>query len=295
MSTRVSVVVATHNRRATLARALDSVDRQCFPALEMIVVDDRSTDGTIDWLRTERPDVWALVNGGTPGAAAARNLGIERARGEIVAFLDDDDVWLPGYLRAQVEHLEAAPRAAVSYADHVEVDAAGRRFFPDKRTLLPQESQFVQLLADCPIHTSSVAACRRDAFETYGRLDERLRIVHDWEWYARVVAKGGVVVHLARQLVERGVPGGLTAHRSWYREESVVLTRVLAGRPADERLVRTYRALFFGRVALAKGDVVFGLARVAEALRRSPSSSARLSVAAVRRRLSPPTPAVAPA
>lgn len=287
MTPRVSVIVPTRNRRVALERALDSVHGQTYRDFELIVVDDGSTDGTSKWLEAASPQVRLFTRDAHAGAAAARNFGIANARGEMIALLDDDDRWLPAYLGAQVEHLDASPDAAVSYARHVEVDPAGRRATPDTRTLLPDASPLVRVLADCPIHTSSVAAFRRDVFERFGRFDERLLIVHDWEWYARVVALGGVLKRLGGQLVERGVPGGLIqSHDDWYREESGVIAHVLAGRPADERLVRTYRALYFGRIALARGDLRFGLARLGEAFRRSPGLAARLAAAAARRRLS---------
>ena len=287
MTPRVSVIVPTRNRRVALGRALDSVNGQTYRDFELIVVDDGSTDGTSKWLEATSPHVRLFTRDTPAGAAAARNFGIANARGEVIALLDDDDCWLPPYLGAQVEHLDASPDAAVSYAHHVEVDPAGRRTAPDTRTLLPGASPLVRVLADCPIHTSSVAAFRREAFGRFGRFDERLLIVHDWEWYGRVVALGGTLKRLGRQLVERGVPGGLiAAHRDWYREESGVIARVLAGRAADERLVRTYRALYFGRLAVGRGDLTFGLARLGEAFRRSPDLAARLAAAAVRRRLS---------
>jgi len=77
--------------------------------------------------------VWST----TPrGAGAARNRGIATARGEFIAFLDDDDTWQPAYLELQLRHLAAAPEAALSYADHLEVDSRGRRSRPDTEALL---------------------------------------------------------------------------------------------------------------------------------------------------------------
>lgn len=288
MTPRVTVVVPTRDRREALARALAGVDTQAYRDFELIVVDDASADRTEEWVREHRPDALLLAHPSPRGAAAARNLGVERARGELVALLDDDDAWDPDYLAAQVSALYAHPEATLSYADHVEVNPAGRRSRPDTRTLLPGTGSLIRLLADCPIHTSSVVVVRRDAFTRHGAFDESLAIVHDWEWYARVVAQGGVLHHLDRPLVERGVPGGLIrSHRDWYREESSVLAHALAGRPEDERLVRTYRALFFGRVALGRRDVSFGVARLVEAFRRSPRRAVSLAAAALQRRARP--------
>ena len=245
MAARVSVVVPTRNRRAALGRALASVEAQTYRDLELVVVDDASTDGTAAWLSARFPAIRVVALASAVGAAAARNRGLEEARGELVAFLDDDDVWRPGYLEAQVAHLDAHPGADLSFADHVERDASGRASLPDTRSLLAYPTPLVRLLSESFIHTMSVVVCRRRAFDRAGRFDERLSIVHDLDWYARVLAGGGRIAHLPRRLVERAVPGGLvTAHSEWFREESQLLARTFAAMPGQgrhERIVRAYR------------------------------------------------------
>ena len=285
---RVSVVVPTWNRRALLERALAAVDEQEFRDFELIVVDDGSTDGTADWLRARRPQVQLIASPRRVGAAAARNLALERARGELVAFLDDDDLWRPGYLAAQIAHLDANPWATLSFADHVEVDSEGRTARPDTAAVLPQASALVRLLAESQIHTMSVVVCRRDALGRFGLLDERLAIVHDLEWYARLVAAGRRVARLGQLLAERRVPGGLvSAHRDWFREERTVHETTFAREQlsrSDRRLIRTYRSLFFARIALGKGDVSFGLARLVEAAWSSPRWTLEVAARRVLRR-----------
>ncbi|MDQ5821259.1 MAG: glycosyltransferase [Actinomycetota bacterium] len=289
MTPRVSVVVPTRNRLATLTRALAGVDAQRFRDFEILVVDDGSTDGTADWLRARYPGVRLLARASPAGAASARNLGLERARGKFVAFLDDDDVWQPSYLEAQVNHLDANPAAALSYADYVESDSFGRRSRPDNRTRLRNASPLLRLLAESFIHTLSVVVCRREAFDRFGRFDESLTIVHDLEWYARVLGGGGSVLHLQRALVDRSVPGGLLAsHRHWFREERAVLAKALDGSPEHrkyERMVRAYRSLFFARVALTRRDLTFGLVRLVEAFLSSPRWTVQLATVRLLRRI----------
>lgn len=89
-----SVVIPTFNRRALLARTLESVTRQTFADFEIIVVDDGSTDGTLEYLRSLERDV-RLLRQENKGAGVARNAGASEARGEYIAFLDSDDVWFP--------------------------------------------------------------------------------------------------------------------------------------------------------------------------------------------------------
>jgi glycosyltransferase involved in cell wall biosynthesis len=280
MTPRVSVVVATRDRRRLLARALATVDAQRYRDLEVIVVNDGSADDTAGWLRAERPRDCVVETGRPRGAAAARNRGVARARGEIVAFLDDDDAWRASYLKAQVARLDADPGLDLCTAGHVEVDAGGRVFHPDLRPVFAHGSALVHMLAECPIHTLSVVACRRATLARIGPFDETLQIAHDLDWYLRLLGAGGRVAHHQEALVERTVPGGLmTRHRQWFREERAVHRRMIDQglvTAAQQRRIRAARALLFARIALAKGDVPFALARVVEAFAAAPLDATRI-------------------
>jgi glycosyltransferase involved in cell wall biosynthesis len=277
----------TRDRLELLRRALSGVDAQRFADFEVIVVDDGSVDGTAEWLRIHRPDVRLLASTRPTGAAAARNRALARARGELVAFLDSDDIWKPSYLDRQVAQLDRNPEAALSYADHLESGPDGRVTRPNSRALVPDAGPLVRLLAEVFIHTLSSVVCRRETFDRYGRFDESLAIVHDFDWYVRVLEGGGAITHLPHPLVKRSVPGGLvTAHRRWFSEDSAVIAKALAARsvPAREAsMIRTYRSLFFARLALGNGDLGFGLGRLADAL-RSPRWSIRLVARSLARR-----------
>src|SRR5262245_21923057 len=104
----VSVIVPTRDRPTLLARALASIDAQTFCAGEIIVVDDGSQNPPHEVI-AGFPSVRLIVLPRRGGAAAARNVGIRASRGEFVAFLDDDDAWLPSKLERQVELLAASP------------------------------------------------------------------------------------------------------------------------------------------------------------------------------------------
>src|SRR5262249_14957766 len=230
-----------------------------------------------------------LINKTPVGAAAARNRGLERARGEFVAFLDDDDVWQPSYLEAQVANLDSNADAALSYADHVNVDSKGHQTRPDIHPLLNYESPLVWLLTECFVHTLSVVVCRRKVFDAVGVFDPELSIVHDLDWYARVLAAGANFTRLPSVLVQRSVPGGLvTSYRKWFREEHALLER-LFGRDLThhehERMIRAYRALFFAHVGWEQRDFAFGAWRMYDALAQSPHWTLRMAALRLGRRL----------
>ncbi len=232
MAPRVSVIVATRNRRRLLARAVASVDRQRHRDFEVIVVDDGSDDGTIEWLRAQRPQDCLVEHDRPRGAAASRNDGLAQARGEIIAFLDDDDVWHPEYLETQIAQLDSDHAVEMSTTGHVEVDRAGRVTHPDLTSLCGSANSRVRMLAECPVHTMSLVACRRSAFLRVGVFDETLEIVHDLDWYVRFLAAGCRYAHDPAVRVERAVPGGLVSrYREWFVEERTVHERILPGGP----------------------------------------------------------------
>jgi len=287
MRPRVSVIVATRDRRQALARALASVDDQRYRSFEVIVIDDASTDGTWEWLRTHRPRDHVVTTDRPLGAAAARNRGVAWARGDIVAFLDDDDTWGAGYLEAQVQQFDADSGVDASATGHIEIDRGGQVWHPDVRAVFDYASPLIRMLAECPVHTLSVVACRRAAFERFGPFDETLEVVHDLDWYLRLLAAGGRLAEIRAVLVRRAIPGGLVSrHRRWFSEERAVHRRIFAqglvGR-AERRRIEASRALFFARIGLAKGDVGFCLARLAEAVAASPVDAMRIAVIRWRR------------
>ena len=113
---RCSIIIPTYNRAAYLDRAIDSVLGQMEDGDELIVVDDGSEDGTPAVLK-KYGDRIAVVQGGHGGAGRARNLGIARARNDLVAFLDSDDVWFPHKLRIQRAFMERRPDILFSYTN----------------------------------------------------------------------------------------------------------------------------------------------------------------------------------
>jgi glycosyltransferase involved in cell wall biosynthesis len=106
---RVSVVLPTHNRVQLLGRALESVLAQTLTNIEVLVIDNASTDGTTEYLSSlADPRLRVIRVNGKLGASAARNVALRQARGEFVSFQDDDDVWLPQKLATQLSVLERA-------------------------------------------------------------------------------------------------------------------------------------------------------------------------------------------
>ncbi len=118
MAETVSVIIPSFNRRHCLPRALDSVLAQTVPALEIIVVDDGSSDGTRSLIASDYPQVTYLWQPNR-GVSAARNAGIEAARGDWLAFLDSDDEWLPSKLELQLALASSMPQCPLVHSDEI--------------------------------------------------------------------------------------------------------------------------------------------------------------------------------
>lgn len=112
---RVSTIIPTYNSEATLAQAIDSALAQDFAGQEIIVVNDGSTDSTQRVLESYGTRV-SVIQQDNRGQPTARNRAIENAAGEYLAFLDSDDVWLPGRLAKTVAALERKPNAALVFS-----------------------------------------------------------------------------------------------------------------------------------------------------------------------------------
>jgi glycosyltransferase involved in cell wall biosynthesis len=184
----VTVVIATRNRHDFLAAALESALRQEEVDLEVIVVDDGSTDETPALLAGfDDPRVRVIRNERSAGVARSRNEGIREARGRWVAFLDDDDTWAPVKLRAQLDAARVR-KAAFVWAGVIVVDGRGAVLRIDPA---PEADGIERnLLRRNVIGTPSTVVARADLLRRLGGFDERLSIIEDWDLWIRLAAEG---------------------------------------------------------------------------------------------------------
>ena len=173
MNPVVSVVTATYNCARFLARAVDSVLAQTLREVELIVVDDGSTDATPAIMRRYRDDPRVCHSRQeNRGPAAARNSGIRRARAPLVAFLDADDVWLPEKLERQVPRFAADPNVAVVYARRLRIDEEGCPLSAEQPSLCRGDVLRPLFLKNFICLSSAVV--RREALDWSGLFDERI-------------------------------------------------------------------------------------------------------------------------
>jgi glycosyltransferase involved in cell wall biosynthesis len=178
---RISAVIPTRDRRELVLAAVRSALAQDPAPLEVVVVDDGSHDGTPAAVTEAFGDAVRVVRGRGDGAASARNLGAREARGDWIAFLDDDDVWLPGHLGRLAGAITGTGGRALAYFDDAALPAqqggetlwAHCGFAPDGDVELCERGAPWVLLTRQPLMTPAVVV-RRDAYLAAGGMDERL-------------------------------------------------------------------------------------------------------------------------
>ena len=186
----VSVVIPSYNRRGLIGQALDSVLNQTHPPMQIIVVDDGSTDDTSSFVAASYPSVDLIVQNNR-GVSAARNTGIVACRGTWVAFLDSDDSWLPTKLDRQLDIMAENPEHRLCHTEEIWI-RNGRRVNQMKKHKKSGGWIFERCLALCCISPSS-ALIRRDVFDDIGMFDESLPACEDYDFWLRITAKEPVV------------------------------------------------------------------------------------------------------
>jgi glycosyltransferase involved in cell wall biosynthesis len=198
---RVSVIIPTYNRSWCLSEAIDSVLSQTFRDMELIVVDDGSTDET-PALLSRYGDRLRCLRQANQGVSAARNNGFQAADGALIAFLDSDDLWQPDKLTRQVAFFDRQPEAQICQTEETWI-RRGVRVNPRHRHRKPSGWIFEPSLALCLVSPSAVMM-RRELLEEMGGFDESLPACEDYDLWLRVSLR--YPIHLIDEalVVKRG-------------------------------------------------------------------------------------------
>lgn len=179
----VSVVLPTRNRAPLLRRALGSVLGQTYQHLELLIVDDASTDGTAALVQGVPDDRVRFFRLDRPaGAPAARNLAIGQARGDLIAFQDSDDEWHAEKLARQVPRLVSLPRqTALTYTAILKIMALGAVRIPGPQEKRRLSGDLRSSLLHGNFISTQTALVRADALRSVGGFDERMPRLQDWD------------------------------------------------------------------------------------------------------------------
>jgi glycosyltransferase involved in cell wall biosynthesis len=211
---KVTIIIPTYNRRDWIGECLDSVLGQTYGNIETIVVDDCSTDGTVEWLRSEEKYSKVVVhqqekNG---GASIARNTAIGMANGKLIVFIDSDDILLPGHIETAVRYFEKHDDLGLFCCDSRMIDAEGRELFGGKtwhQSLAEAKGYDIKTGFRSLKDVFSYSNCfpgftlRREVFAELGGFDQSIFPADDYDLALRVAASRFKVFYLHEPLCLR--------------------------------------------------------------------------------------------
>ena len=290
---QISVVIPAYNEEKFVGAAIESALRQTRRDLDVVVVDDGSSDGTAAVVESYSADErLRLIRQENQGLSAARNTGVAAAKGELIAFLDSDDVWMPDFCEEMAAALERTPGAGLAYCDAWWVDDAGERFYRQSAMAVnnpPQDpphdpEEFLRLLIRRGNFIFVSTMVRSEVLAEVGGFDTTLSAVEDYDMWIRILAAGHGAAATGRRLaVKRGRTSAMSRqHRNMF----VNLRRVLLdtaekrGVPADVAAVARERVAALDReIAAVDGEAP---ARAAVVALRSRAGRARRALLARR-------------
>lgn len=213
----ISVIIPAYNGEVTLAETLRSVLNQTHGHLEVVVIDDGSTDGTAEIVEGFTDPRLTLHRFTNRGAPVSRNRGIRLAKGQYLAFVDADDLWSPDKLEKQLAALEDDPRAGVAYSFTTYIDEAGNVLYPGLHEAISGDvlrPLFVRFF----LQNGSNALVRRQVFDRIGVFDETLEVCDDYDFYLRAAEHFHFALVPEDQVFYRVRKGSLSTQPSKMRQ-----------------------------------------------------------------------------
>ncbi|MCP2727284.1 glycosyltransferase family 2 protein [Limnofasciculus baicalensis] len=199
----VSVIIPVYNGDRYLAEALKSVVQQTYQPIEIIVVDDGSTDNSAN-IALSYKEVRYIYQS-NQGVAVARNVGISQSRGEFIALLDQDDRWTPNKLSIQIKYLLEH--------ENIGYTLAKMRVFLEPGTEKPSWLKAEYLSEDIPGYILGLLVARKSIFEKVGNLNPNYKFGNDSDWFFRANDVGIPMVILPETLLYKRVHGANESHK----------------------------------------------------------------------------------
>ena len=232
MGKLVSAIIITHNRRELVEKAYRSVKQQDYCPMEIIVVDDASEDGTKEYFEgmvDPQLRYFYISREESRGGNHARNVGICQARGEYLAFLDDDDEWMPTKTGKQVAVLDSRPEVGiVSSIKMIQRDFTVE--YPDLLKNYPQTEDMHTEIFNCTSYTTSCMMMRKQILEEIGMFDEQLRY---WQEY-------DLLIRLAQVTLIARIDEPLTLYRIIRKDKNRLTNRLEGWEKAVEYINHKY-------------------------------------------------------
>ena len=193
MGPLVSVVIPTYNRAYSVGKAVHSVIRQTYENLEIIIVDDGSTDNTREIIENIKDSRIVYIYQKNQRQSAARNNGVRVAKGDLIAFLDSDDIWLPEKLEKQVKAFQSDPHIGLVTCWSKSVNVNDPDNYAINACYARNREEFIlDLLLEKVIISTSQAVIKRECFEKLGGFDPNFLLEEDYDMFLRVASEDDV-------------------------------------------------------------------------------------------------------
>lgn len=185
----ISVIVPAYNAEQTVLETIASLQRQTFSDFELIVVNDGSTDRTLNQLNTIQDVRLKVFSYENAGVSIARNRGLQHATGDFITFIDADDLWTADKLELQIAALKQRPQAGVAYSRTCFMDEQGKTFHVDDQPM-PEGNVYAKLLTkNFLLSPGSNPLIRRQALESVNGFDSNFTHGEDWDLYLRLASQ----------------------------------------------------------------------------------------------------------
>jgi len=246
----VAVIIPCYNAAKYIGKALDSVLNQDYKHLEIVAIDDGSTDETKKILESYAPKIRALShpNNANLGQAASSNLGIAETKSDLIAFLDSDDMWYPNKIEQQVKIFEKYSDVGLVYTNGYVIDGNDNILYKLFSDSFQEENISRRILLKCYIRTPSSVMVRREALEQIGLFQPYLRNGQDHDMWIRLseVTKFYYLPHFLTAY--RKYPGQISSRRSLWEAGFVVLRDACKRYPYGVNLRRKRMAVLYYRL-----------------------------------------------
>jgi glycosyltransferase involved in cell wall biosynthesis len=217
---KISVIIPAYNSEKTIKTTIDSVLNQTFTNFELIVINDGSTDSTLDIVSQIQESRIKVLSFENAGGNVSRNRGLHQAVGEFVSFLDADDIWTPEKLASQVKALQANIDAKVAYSWTDYIDENGK-FLVSGNHITVNGDVYERLLVSNFLENGSNPLIDKESLVELGGFDESLKAAQDWDMWLRLAAKYSFICVPAVQILYRVSASSLSSNLA--RQEQACL------------------------------------------------------------------------